>query len=158
MRKDEVRQILQKKYCAYRDEVVAIIKSLPPESRQSGDDSGLEDVWEEFKFQVKNEEFVMFDVYVGMIDSFCARVVRKMPTHEQDFLWLDCDAYFDHDDDKGLPDRGELIDGVANELYRKVVELANDEELKFDPDEARQLADFEDDMAPYIASRDERHD
>ena len=158
MRKDEVRRILQKKYSAYRDEVVAIIKSLPPESRQSGDDSGLEDVWEEFKFQVQHEESGMFGIYAETIESLCADLVRKMPAHEQDLLWLDCDGYFDHDDNKRLPDRGELIEGVANELYGKVVELANDEELKFDPDEARQLADFEDDMAPYRAAPHERRD
>ena len=78
MRKDEVRKILQKKYSAYRDEVVGIIQSLPPESRQSGDDSGLDDVWEEFKFQVQREESVTFGLYVETIEAFCKDVTKKL--------------------------------------------------------------------------------
>jgi hypothetical protein len=100
----------------------------------------------------------MFDVYVETIKSLCADVVKKMPSHEQDVLWLDCDMHFNRDEDEGPPGREELIEGVTNELYGKVLELANDEELKFDPDEARQLADFEDDVTPYRAANDERHD
>ena len=158
MRKDEVRRILQKKYSAYRDEVVGIIKSLPPESRQSGDDSGLDDVWEEFKFQVQREESVTFDLYAETIEAFCKDVAKNLPDHELELLWLDSATYFDHDDDHGPAARGELIAGVTQEIYGKVLEMANNEELKFDHDEEHQVAMFEEDLAPYRATPDEHSD
>jgi len=149
MRKDEIRKIVRKKYTAYRDQVVARIKELPPECCLSGDDSGLEDVWEEFKCQVQREESYAFDAYVSTIEALCEDVLGKLPDHELELLWIDCDGYFDHDEDDGPPDHGEMVEGVARELYQKVTELASDEELKFDPDEERQIEAFEDDLAPY---------
>jgi hypothetical protein len=155
MRKLEVRKILNTKYCAYRDEVIAIVKSLSPESRLSGDDSGLEDVWEEFKYQAQREESFAFDLYVETIESFCKAVIEKLPGHELEFLWLNCDMYFDHDDDSGPPTREELIEGVASELYRTILEVANDEELKFDPDEEREVQAFQDDLGLFREAHDE---
>lgn len=146
MRKPDVSKILQKKYTAYRDEVIKIIQSLPPESRQSGDDSGLEDVWEEFKIQVQREESGVFDLYVETIEGFCEDLVKRLPDHELDLLWLGADASFDHDDEKGPPARDEMTDGIARELYQLVLSRAADEDLKFDPDEARQAEAFQDDL------------
>jgi hypothetical protein len=72
------------------------------------------------------------------IEAFCKDVTKKLPDHELELLWLDSATYFDHDDDHGPAARDELIAGVAQEIYGKVLEMANDEELKFDPDEEHQ--------------------
>jgi hypothetical protein len=154
MRKVEVRKILEKKYTAYRDEVVTIIKHLPPDSRLSGDDSGLDDVWEEFKYQVQREESGMFDLYVETIERFCEDLAKKLPDHELELLWLYTDAYFD-DDDEGPPTRDELIEGVTHELYGKVLETASNEDLTFDPDEERQVAAFKEDLGLFGEPLDE---
>ena len=86
MRKAEVTKILRKKYTAYRDEAIKIVKGLPPESRQSGEDSRLEDVWEEFKIQVQREESGVFDLYVETIEGLCEDLVKRLPDHELEFL------------------------------------------------------------------------
>jgi hypothetical protein len=61
MRKQEVRAVLKQKYEFYRDQVIAKIRELGPECRQSSDDSLFEDVWEEFKYQVQREESGVFE-------------------------------------------------------------------------------------------------
>lgn len=155
MRKAEVRNILEKKYAAYRDEVVRIIKALPPDCRQSGDDLGLEDVWEEFKFQVQREESFTFDLYVETIESLCRDLVKTLPDHERQLLWFDSEGYFDADEDAAPPRGDELIDGLAQELYRRVLELASNEKLTFDPDEERQAAAYQEDFGPFGEPNDE---
>jgi hypothetical protein len=155
MRKAEVRKILESKYNAYRDEVIKIVKGLPPESCLSGDDSGLDDVWGEFKYQVQREESGMFDLYVETIEGLCEDVSKKLPDHEIDLLWLYADAYFDHDDDDGHPGRDELTEAVAHKLYGKVLETAGNNDLTFDPDEERQAAAFQEDLGLFGEPIDE---
>ena len=155
MRKAEVGKILRKKYIACRDEAIKIVQGLPLDSRQSGEDSGLEDVWEEFKIQVQREESGAFDLYVETIEGLCEDLVKRLPDHELELLWLDADAYFDHDDEKGPPGRDEMTDGIARELYQLVLNRAADEDLKFDPDEARQAEAFQDDL---MLSSEPRHE
>src|SRR5437879_6817783 len=125
MRKQEVRAVLRQKYEFYRDEVIEKIRGLGPECRQSGDDSPLKDVWEEFKYQVQREESGAFEAYVETIKAICHSLVESFPQHELQLLWLDADGYFDHDDDRDPPHRDELIDSVERELYRRVVNRAN---------------------------------
>ena len=135
MRKTDVARILRKKYDAYCEQVVGIIKALPSECRQSGDDSPLENVWEEFKCQVQGEEAWMFDAYVETIKAICHQVATSLADHELELLWLDSEAYFDHDDGAPLPHRDQLIEGVEAELYQRVFNRAEDEELAADSDE-----------------------
>lgn len=88
MRKSEVRTVLRKKFEAYRNDVIAKIKALPTECRQSGGDFLLEDVWEEFKYQVQGEESSLFDAYVETIEAICRQVLERLPTHELElFGW-----------------------------------------------------------------------
>ncbi len=152
MKNGEVREILHKKYKAYRDQVVVNTKALPADCRTSGDDSGLEDVWEEFKSQVQWQESLAFEAYVETIQAVCRTILKSLPDHELEFLWLRCDMYFDQDDDAGLPVRAELIDGVVEELYKLVLELAADEDLKADPEEVYDADDFDDDEIDLIGA------
>jgi hypothetical protein len=66
------------------------------------------------------------------IEALCSDELEKLPDHEIELLWLDCDGYFDHDSDDGVPHRSNMIEEVARELYQKVADLADNEELKFD--------------------------
>jgi hypothetical protein len=119
MRKPEVRAVLKQKYEFYRDQVIAKVRALGPECRQSGDDSLFEDVWEEFKYQVQREESGVFEAY-----------------HELQLLWLDTEGYFDHGGDDGPPHRNELITGVERELYQRVVNCTADEDLRKDREQS----------------------
>jgi len=52
MKGHEVRRIIHAKYDDYCDHIVKMVQALPGDCRQSGDDSVLTDVREEFKYQV----------------------------------------------------------------------------------------------------------
>jgi hypothetical protein len=144
MRKKEVSRVLGLKYEAYVQQVIALVRALPDECRQSGDDSVLGDVWEEFKCQVQREESGVFDAYVETIQEICAHLVGSLPDHEVEFLWLDSEGYWDHDEDEERLRRAEMEEAVTRELYGKVAGRAADEELKIDPDEQRSLFDARD--------------
>jgi hypothetical protein len=98
-----IRKITRAKYIAYAAKVIAEIKDLGPECRQSGDDSLLDDVWEEFKFQHQYEHSVLFEAYEATIEQLCFQIVVELPQHEQEILWFGSDAYFDWDDEGDPP-------------------------------------------------------
>jgi len=131
MKHDEVWRIIEAKYEDYCDQIVQMVQELPDDCRQSGDDSVLEDAWEEFKYQVQRDESAMFGAYESTITAICLKVVEKLPQHEQDLLWLVSDGYFNWDEQGESPDKDE---DVVNELYRRVCARASDEDLKRDPD------------------------
>jgi hypothetical protein len=155
MHRAEIRDILQKKYDAYRDDVIKALKILPPEGSLSGDDSGLDDVWEEFKYQVQREESGMFDLYVETIEGVCADLAGKLPNHELELLWLQTEAYFNHDEDDEPRTRDELVEDVGHELYGRVLENAGDQELRFDPDEEKETAAFQQDLELFAQPHDD---
>ena len=52
-RLEHLERIVEDLYKRLVGQVIADIKALPENCRQSGDDSGLNDVWEEFKNQLQ---------------------------------------------------------------------------------------------------------
>lgn len=54
----------------------------------SGDDSGLESVWDEICVQMQYEQSVMWEVYVETMEGLLFGLVEELPTHEQEALWL----------------------------------------------------------------------
>ena len=50
-------------------EIIDEIISLPPEVRLSGQDSGLENVWDEYKEQIQYEECDFYSFLQDMIDG-----------------------------------------------------------------------------------------
>jgi len=50
--------------------------------------------WEEFKFQVQNEESFFFEAYEDTIRAICRNLIRSFPESELKLLWLHSNAYF----------------------------------------------------------------
>lgn len=132
MKGHEVQRIIHAKYDDYGDQIVKMVQGLPEDCRQSGDDSVLEDVWEEFKYQVQQDESAMFGAYEDTITALCQKLVENVPNHELELLWLASDGYFNQDEE-GV--QLEKVEDVVNELYRRICNRAFDEDLKNDPDE-----------------------
>jgi hypothetical protein len=129
MKRHEVTDIVRRKYRRYANQVIEQIKSLPPECRQSGDDSPLKDVWEEFKYQLQEEHSILFDAYEDTIQGLCNKVVVSLPEEEQALLWLRSDAYFDSDEET-IPKGQRLVNEITEELYREVSSIASDEGIE----------------------------
>lgn len=118
----------------YARRVIWHVKRLPKEGRQSGDDSGLENTWAEFKYQIQRGESIFFEMYEDMILSIARDIVLGMPEEEQGLLWLYCDEFYDPEWEDQIP-YGDPVEGaVAQAIYGRVFSFAADEELKFDPD------------------------
>ena len=134
MKGHEVQRIIHAKYDDYCDQIAKMVHALPEDCRQSGGDSVLEDVWEEFKYQVQQQESALFGAYEGTITALCQELVENLPKHELELLWLASDGYFNRDEEGVQLDK---VDDVVNELYCRVCSRASDEDLKNDPDEEK---------------------
>jgi hypothetical protein len=129
-------------------DIIADIKALPKSCHQSGDDSVLTDVWEEFKYQVQEEESALFEAYEHTIRSICIRRISKLDSVYQGLLWLWSDGYFDWDREDEvyeIPFGDPVEEALEQELYQRVSNIATDEELAVDPEAANlpDLADYD---------------
>jgi hypothetical protein len=134
-----VSRIVESKYSDYTAAVVRLltgsgqavhtIGALGPECRQSGDDSPLENVWEEFKAQIQGEQSGLFESYEETIRSLCTSVVSKLAPAERMLLWLESEAYWNWDEDTAEPHDSEIQEDVSEELYCRVCTRAADEPL-----------------------------
>lgn len=113
--------------------VIADIKALPDSFRQSPDDMGLDSVWEEFKYQVQREESITFEAFEFEIRLLCARRVDALEFSTRFLLWCWSDGIVEWDEDQPPP-LDEIPRYATDEVYRRVCEFADDEELKSDPD------------------------
>ena len=134
MKREAVSSIIETKYRRYVNEIIKQIKALGPECRQSGDDSGLADLWEEWKSQIQGEESLVFDAYEDTFLDMCGRLVITMPEDEQALLWLTSDAYFNGDRDLP-PDGDELVNAIVEELYRRLCTVEGNEAMSSDANE-----------------------
>jgi hypothetical protein len=58
------------------------------DTRLSGDDSGLANVWDEVCVQVQFEQSVYWDVYEQTVTAQVAVEFAKLPPHEREAVWL----------------------------------------------------------------------
>lgn len=59
---------------------------------QSGDDSGLENTWDEICVQLQLEESVFWDMYDEIVRSYVLKFVGNIQAHEKYAVWLQTDA------------------------------------------------------------------
>ncbi len=58
----------------------------------SGDESGLETVWDEICVQVQFEQSFVWDTYETVIRNTLAGIVEALPGFEREALWMQSDA------------------------------------------------------------------
>lgn len=63
------------------------LQTLFDTSMQSGDDSGLNNLWDEICVQVQGEESIFWDMYVDLIDSCIESRANKLKPHELMTIW-----------------------------------------------------------------------
>jgi hypothetical protein len=127
-----IEKAIDEKYTFYADKIIDRIKALPRDCCMSGDDSPLDSVWKEWAYQLQYEKSFFMWVYEKTIRDLCQGVISEMPEHEVKLLWAGRDeCYIDEDIDAitnffGL---NTLINGLEEELFRRVNEIAIDEDL-----------------------------
>jgi hypothetical protein len=142
-----VPRIVDAMYDRLVKKVIADIIALPEGSRQSGDDSCLKDVWEEFKYQIQREQSDVFELYEEVIRDLCARRVAGVEREQEQLLWLWSEGYGNTwvEKDKVSLDDVEN-EAVAEELYDRLQAAAEKEELAIDPDVERDQERHDEDM------------
>ena len=121
------RQTLEYDDCV--EKVVQAMRNLPKSSRQSGEDSPLEDVWEEFAAQVQGEEGFEMGLYEELAENACRKVVDALTESNLQMLWQQSDAGIGWIDEDPLPYEEDMRADVFEELYRKVLGAAADYDL-----------------------------
>jgi hypothetical protein len=123
------------------DTVIEMFRNLGPHARQSGDDSPLENVWEEFKEQVQHGESILWEFYEDTLLKFCEAEVERLAPFERDVLWFWTEGFieWDEEDEDAPPIFG---DQIAREIYDRIKARAADEplrhELEDEADEANE--------------------
>ena len=138
------RQTLEYDDCV--DIVIKAMRNLPESSRQSGEDSPLEDVWEEFAAQVQGEEGFDMCLYEGLAEDACREVVEALSESNLLMLWQQSDAGIGWIDEDPLPYEEDMRADVFDELYRKVLGAAADYDLPEIEEEDEGLVWEDDDL------------
>ena len=138
------RQTLEYDDCV--EKVIQAMRNLPKSSRQSGEDSPLEDVWEEFAAQVQGEEGFDMDLYEELAENACREVVETLNESNLEMLWRQSDTGIGWIDEDPLPYEEDMRADVFEELYRKVLGAAADYDLPEIEEEDEGLVWEDDDL------------
>lgn len=107
---------------------------------QSGDDSGLKNVWDEFCVQVQSEFSAFWELYVSLVEDTIRDLVKELSDEEKTILWICTRDYEDEkyqtEQDNEDADYSEMKkatndllnyifeDGICDYLYNEVYEEA----------------------------------
>lgn len=120
------------------DLVCQAIKSLEEmggDCLMSGEDSGLQSIWEEVCVQVQHEESFFWDTYVEVIEDFLTALVEGLSQKERLALWLSadagCDWIADNEDDEtdgAAPGVyvGDIVAELKSDLLSKAADFENE--------------------------------
>ena len=132
MERPELDALIEAKFDCYVKRVIRDIKRLPKECMQSGDDSALRNVWEEWVVQVRGQQSVFYEAYEDTIQAICRKVAEKLPQEEQGPLWLWTDGYWNWDEEEygtEIPYGDPVLDALEDEFFGRVCSAADDLEL-----------------------------
>lgn len=118
--------------------VIADLSAVPWEASYGVAESGLENVWEEYTYQVRNGESAAFGLYGQRIEELAAARLRETSRETRALLWVVGEPYFEQDfeyDGMDMPSDGEVTDGLVEHIRQLVTARAADEGPAGEPEE-----------------------
>jgi hypothetical protein len=95
----------------------------------SGEDSGLENTWDEICVQLQGEYSVYWDLYENIVLDTIEEEVDKLPTHEQLAIWLETESSYSYDEDEddleSKYDPSEVCYHIKSKIYQKAGDWSN---------------------------------
>lgn len=134
--------------------VMGDLQRLGGDSLLSGEDSGLESVWEEICVQVQVEESVYWDAYRQTVESFLELHINGLEHEERLALWSVTDSgwswiYDHHEDEDGhlsAPmDESEIVQDLRDKLLTKAEYFTNPNVSRYVAEEDGDYDDEEED-------------
>ncbi len=94
----------------------------------SGDDSGLESIWDEICVQIQHEESPFWYAYDEIVRGLIGRFVAELSDIEREGIWLQTEASCEETDAREPKplNRDEIIDYLVRDLYSKAADSSND--------------------------------
>ncbi|SFB07261.1 hypothetical protein [Algoriphagus aquimarinus] len=95
----------------------------------SGEDSGLENTWDEICVQLQDGYAYKWDLYEDTVLDLIEEEVNKMPTHEQLAIWLETESAYSYDEDEddleSTYDPTEVCHHIKGHIYKKAGDWSN---------------------------------
>jgi hypothetical protein len=140
---DLIEQLAKDTYTRLAKQVIQKIKALKNDTTENG----LENAWEEYKYQIQREQGPFFEAYEQTILDLCDDLIAELPIELNKLLWIwtrEFDQTWPNDQDEATFDEWQSSD-VAKELSNRVADVAINEQLLIDPDEERDRERHEED-------------
>ena len=121
--------------CTCDDISEKVIKSLQnmKENLLSGDDTPLENVWDEICIQIQHQYSIYWDTYLITIESLIKDEIKKLGTEEKEAIWMQTENGIDWqieielEETKGQRVVDYLKEDIINYiLYDHILEKASD--------------------------------
>lgn len=121
-------------------ESIAALEQMDSSEMLSGDDSGLNNVWEEICVQVQDEQSFFWETYLETMVSLLAGYVGLLDRDARLALWMATDEGWDyiydhHADDDGVADvpveEDEIVAKLQYELLSAAASYSNQRIMKF---------------------------
>lgn len=108
--KDRIIRVFAETTCERISKKVIRQLQKMTDEMQSGEDSGLKNVWEEICVQVRFQQSIYWDLYVDVIETFIEGELETVDTNTKQAIWLQTDHgwdwaydYADYDDEQQQP-------------------------------------------------------
>jgi hypothetical protein len=106
--------------------VIEKVKALPPEAKQSGSESDLETLWDQYLEQIQYEEYESFNLFEEMIEA----MVRDMIDLEDDYN-VEILHYFFNSERFKQAEASEKRNYVVKSVLDQIREIAGSEEIDY---------------------------
>jgi len=125
--KDKIIAAVAEKACEQVATAVIKVLRADKESRLSGDDSGLQNVWDEICVQIRGESSIYWDDYLDTAKRIIKAEVSNLDKSEIEAIWLQTDNGEDWDRDNQSEEEANIVNNGASEF--PFIEIISDNEL-----------------------------
>ena len=132
---DHVDRLVKARLDELARQTISNFQEIRTDAKLSGDDSPLENVWEEFKYQVQIEGSFYWDAYEETILGICGAYVQELSSFEFRLLWYWTKGYVGWDEDRD-EEPPYYRDDLVDELFGRIKSIAAYEQLKHEEEES----------------------
>jgi len=101
--RERVSHLVEMRYDALAQEVIAALKSMGEEYMQSSLRTGVANIWDEYRDQLQSCESLVFYLYQDQIHNYSLKALDNLSLFKLRSLWTGSRAFADnHDEEEDL--------------------------------------------------------